>query len=627
MTRGSDMSIGKTSNTREKDPYMNEETKVDEDAVANDDKAALSADGFSSVLDNDSEPLSMDTDDVKTERRYEAVSRWMNVHPISSLFIVIALCFCCSFSVLVESQGDQWFILSNGEYILKHGFPYTNPFTVWGGNIVVENWLYALLFTGLWHLFGETQIGVWVLVYSLMFAFLLLTWFLARKVFELDVLQSCVPIMLTSILLQLMFGLRPALMSMVLAFANMCIELCYLKRRQTWLLLLMVPVTWIAFNIQMPLGWYSILIPGCFMLFDVLLVSAGRLRRLSTYMGVVALQVMVTFLNPYGLGGVLFLINSRSAMKYGDNNVENLSVTTCFQSAICMKSGLVVIVTSLAVILFSTVALIMAGARMANISLSSRPMLAGSKNQRSASESFTVPKDPSLNEEFFTVNNDLLRTIVYGSWLMMAAFSLSSWMVMRSCQAFIAVLPVAACLLFVGKRSSSWKIITNMFPFMVLIVSIGLLCLFFRGPVTMDRVHDDYGSAYDLAAAMVARHSKSKEDPIASDGILGSKIGYLGWKVTDDMRPELIEANGITHLKTDHYKEMVDAINDASYAKEYIKKYAPHLKWWVYYDSDMNVSKALNESKDLKKVESQYGVTLYKSLVYKNPPEWNVLDK
>ena len=64
---------------------------------------------------------------------------------ICYLYFFVPL-FVCSLSK-VDRENDIWFLLKHGEYILKHGFPHIEPFSMHQNfSFVMQQWLSSVIF-------------------------------------------------------------------------------------------------------------------------------------------------------------------------------------------------------------------------------------------------------------------------------------------------------------------------------------------------------------------------------------------------------------------------------------------------------------------------------------------------
>ncbi len=70
------------------------------------------------------------------------------------ILLVIPFVFFC-----IENRSpdnDIWFLMTNGRYVLNHGIPNVDPFTIHEGlNYVMQQWLSSIIFYGSFKLFGK----------------------------------------------------------------------------------------------------------------------------------------------------------------------------------------------------------------------------------------------------------------------------------------------------------------------------------------------------------------------------------------------------------------------------------------------------------------------------------------
>ena len=79
-------------------------------------------------------------------------------------------------------DNDIWFILNNGRYVLSHGIPHMDPFTIHEGlHYVMQQWLSSIIFYGVYKIFGK---------YGLLLLMFLLFWLLTFILYKLCYLIS-----------------------------------------------------------------------------------------------------------------------------------------------------------------------------------------------------------------------------------------------------------------------------------------------------------------------------------------------------------------------------------------------------------------------------------------------------
>ncbi len=92
-------------------------------------------------------------------------------------------------------DNDSWFLLNTGRYIINHGFPSIDPFTIHEGfELVVQQWLTDVIFYEVFDLFGK--VGVAFLVFAIyliiIYIFYKLCQLLDENRFRLSVLLTVI---------------------------------------------------------------------------------------------------------------------------------------------------------------------------------------------------------------------------------------------------------------------------------------------------------------------------------------------------------------------------------------------------------------------------------------------------
>lgn len=233
-------------------------------------------------------------------------------------FAVIFLCFIAFTSTRLHRDGDFFFMVANGDYILHHGFPEYNPFVMHEGlKIVIQQWIpsiFAYLFSG--HLWGyvmtESILGLLLLV------------FVIYKVFCIYNKKNTAFLMaaiMVSFMLYMFIG-KPMLYSMILLTTQFYI--C--EKKESWLWLPLIVITeanihasFIAFHFVYLLPY---IVPGL----------TKFLRNTAEYKYIKALPFMAigALMNPYKVDGALYLFNSYgSELKgMGISELKTLSFKT-----------------------------------------------------------------------------------------------------------------------------------------------------------------------------------------------------------------------------------------------------------------------------------------------------------
>ena len=81
----------------------------------------------------------------KLKKLVQKIKHFNVCKPLWLLFILVPVSF--SFFVAKFADNDFWFLINTGRYILNHGFPVIEPFTIHQGlSFVVQQWLTDVIF-------------------------------------------------------------------------------------------------------------------------------------------------------------------------------------------------------------------------------------------------------------------------------------------------------------------------------------------------------------------------------------------------------------------------------------------------------------------------------------------------
>ncbi len=236
--------------------------------------------------------------------------------------------------ILGSSDGpydtDGWFLLATGREILENGIPYVNPwaYDAQGGeySLVVQQWLHAVILYAAYSIGGYFAVNmVAVLMAAATATILYLT---VRTVTNGSAPAFCFALWAVALMgCSYFFSVRPAMWTMMCLCAVVCV--CVLARRRgkpglyAFLPLIML------FNAQvhMSMMWLDVFAAACFLLpWDKAEISRGFARSRAPLAIVLVAMCLAAFVNPYGLDGALYLINSMGAAGYRDVLSEMRSI-------------------------------------------------------------------------------------------------------------------------------------------------------------------------------------------------------------------------------------------------------------------------------------------------------------
>lgn len=250
------------------------------------------------------------------------------------ILICVAVCALLLFAggmVFARSyDNDVWFFLATGEYIVEHGIPYTNPFSIHEGmDFVAQQWLHCVISYTLYSAGGFVAMGIWVTALFLILAFsmLMLGWKLRGTRSGSEVVMVLVAVCI--IAASAYTTVRPHLYSMI-AFVWI-VWLCesYRATEDKRYLFVLPVITCLHVNIHAAIAPYDLFIIACYAIPDVLAPFHRRGHLLKVRFAdidyariplLVALIVsaLALLVNPYGIKGACYLVLSLGSASYRD---------------------------------------------------------------------------------------------------------------------------------------------------------------------------------------------------------------------------------------------------------------------------------------------------------------------
>lgn len=494
----------------------------------------------------------------------------MAVTPRLSGWLSIMLLVAASVTVGWLHDGwydnDQWFILANGRYVLENGFPRQNPFSAWGGKIVLDDWLWAVLLHSAYTVCGQT--GITLLCVTVDVGTILLARSIARRL-GAGRIASSITAAFYLLAQTLSMGMtdRPFVASALMVMASVRIALEWVCRQWEWRGVWLLPIlTMTAFNLHMADGWFTIAYPGCWLLASAAFAAGRRLRVLMTSASVAATQIAATFVSPWGVDGVLFVFRGMGSASYRGQIKETLPLPTVLGEI--MDGSIYSSVDSLQTML---PALSLSLALAAVLAVTSVLWIAGSGDCRSKTTWLGV-----------------LAAVLGSTPLLLVA--------MRFTNDVLLLAPFVAGLAVNLKRDGKlYRAVGSGDMIAVIVAALALaLCASTGRPPESAAEYYERSETANVAARAVSR-LVPPGSPVMSDGWIGSKLTWLGYKTSFDMRPELVDS-AVSGLPVDHYREWIDATMDTGKADEFVSKYADSFQWWVVRDYGPDRSTPIGEA-------------------------------
>lgn len=243
---------------------------------------------------------------------------WMT---LIGLFIAIAF---AQIGYSGATDNDQWWLFATGREILDNGIPHTNPFAVFDDmNIVVQQWLPSVVAYLCWNAGGALGIGVLVFVMTLLlYASCMLLAYISSEGKHIEIYSVLAGFVVAGCLAYI--SIRPHLYSMIAFVLVLCVMEKY-RRSGGWKTLLFLPlIALVHANCHLSMMPFDLFIVACYVIPVPVLrqhFSHAAYKRIPVVIAMVAMAGC-SLINPYGLDGILYLVNSYGAASYRDYIVE-----------------------------------------------------------------------------------------------------------------------------------------------------------------------------------------------------------------------------------------------------------------------------------------------------------------
>lgn len=226
-----------------------------------------------------------------------------------NIILLFAIPFVITVLMNLRTDNDIWFLLNHGRYVLEHGFPTIEPFTIHENlSFVMQQWTSAVIFFKVFDWFGK--IGLFLLPVMMMCYFLWINYktcmLLSNKRYQLSIYITC----FMGLFISHFFVARPQIFSLTL----LSTELYFLEkyvRTKSWKNLIALPLIsllLINFHSSMWFMQFLFLLPYCIELFWKERKTGWK--NLKSFIVVIPAMIMVGLINPYGIDAINYLLSS-----------------------------------------------------------------------------------------------------------------------------------------------------------------------------------------------------------------------------------------------------------------------------------------------------------------------------
>ena len=219
----------------------------------------------------------------------------------------------------LHMDNDIWFLLNSGRFVLQHGIPVIEPFTLHQGfSFVMQQWLSTVIFWGIYSKLGAA--GILALVFLVFCATVAIVILLTKHLSGGNPIAAFLSALLTSAALKTVMVSRPMMFTMLILIVELYLLERFISERKPAYLLPLPVLSALLVNLHAAM-WpiqFVILLPYLIDSFSfrfLFLTGQGYPKRYL--FPAVALMAGAGFLNPYGLDAMTYVFRSYGFAEIG----------------------------------------------------------------------------------------------------------------------------------------------------------------------------------------------------------------------------------------------------------------------------------------------------------------------
>ncbi len=284
------------------------------------------------------------------EKLNKIIKAYKNYKPTKKecfLYFFIPL-IVSSIAIMLWGNHDFWFLLNHGKYVLNHGFPTIEPFTMHKGlSFVMQQWLSAVIF----YLFNciSARFGLYILCFIVNIFVLFFLYKLCMELSNNNYRISTALAILTDFFLLLFRVIlpRPQIFTYLLLIITLYIMEKFYKNKNTKAIyfLPLISILQINFHASMYFMLYIFMLPYLAN-FIYLKYKDKKDNRVFKLLLIWLIMFACAFINPYGIKAITYVFTS-----YG-NDYINLMVGEMNPTSIGTSFGLLYFIILISTLLF-----------------------------------------------------------------------------------------------------------------------------------------------------------------------------------------------------------------------------------------------------------------------------------
>lgn len=208
-------------------------------------------------------------------------------------------------------DNDIWFLLNSGRYVLENGIPTIEPFTIHTNmSFIMPQWLSALIFWIIYNKLGKIFLYLFIVTIGIC---IFIVFYKLCKEISNNKFISLISCILLGILIKEHIVSRPQIFTYLILLIELFILEKYVSTNNKKYLIALPILSIIQINLHASM-WYLM-----FLFLLPYLINGIKIKKFNIKLGnynlkplllIIALMIIVGFINPYGYKAITYLLNS-----------------------------------------------------------------------------------------------------------------------------------------------------------------------------------------------------------------------------------------------------------------------------------------------------------------------------
>ena len=237
----------------------------------------------------------------------EKIKNYCPTKYICYLFLLFPILLLVTLKL--NREQDIWFILNHGKYVLNHGIPTIEPFSMHQGfSFVMQQWLSAVIFYVSYLLFKQWGILLIVCITFILFMYFLykLCMLLSDNKYFLSTLVT----VLSCLFLNIFFTPRPQIFTYLMLMITLYIIELYNKNSKSKAIYFLPLISLLQINLHSSMWFmmYLFLLP--YIIYFGYLYKKQKDKKVIKLMVIILIMLIMGFINPYGIDAITYVFKS-----------------------------------------------------------------------------------------------------------------------------------------------------------------------------------------------------------------------------------------------------------------------------------------------------------------------------